>query len=83
MNPKRQIQLAHRLLTLNYLLLETLDELAPSTAEIKEYIDNLTKLSELMNESVADTDAVLRTTYFQEMANKVDTIIRKNLNENM
>lgn len=80
MNPKRQIELAHRLVALNFLLIETLDELNPTTAEIKEYKENLLKLSELMVKEIEDTEAVIKTTYFQDLANKVDTVIRRNLN---
>jgi len=83
MNPKRQIELSHKLITLNFLLQDCLDELNPSTAEIKEYKENLIKLTELLSNSVADTTAVLNTTYFQDLSNKVDTIIRKNLNKEM
>lgn len=80
MNPKNQQKLAHKLVTLNYLLLDTLDDLNPSTAEILEYKTNLVKLAELLSDTIVDTEVVQRTSYFQDLCNKVDTVIRKNLN---
>lgn len=80
MNPKKQIQLCHKLVVLNFLIQELLDELNPRTAEIKEYRETLLKLTEMLNNEIADTEAIQSTLYFQDLSNKVDTIIRKNLN---
>jgi len=80
MNPKRTIELAHKLVVLNFLIQELLDELNPRTAEIKEYRETLLKLTEMLNNEIADTEAIQSTLYFQDLSNKVDTIIRKNLN---
>ncbi len=80
MNPKRMVELAHKLVVLNFLIQELLDELNPRTAEIKEYRENLLKLTEMLNNEIADTEAIQSTLYFQDLSNKVDTIIRKNLN---
>lgn len=80
MSPKKQIHLCHKLVVLNFLVQEVLDNLNPRTAEIKEYRENLLKLTEMLNNEIADTEAIQSTLYFQDLSNKVDTIIRKNLN---
>lgn len=83
MNPKKEIKNAHKLVAINFLLLECLDELKPATPEMMEYKNSLIKIGELLVEEIADTPAIQRHSYFQNMSNQIDTIIRKNLNVNM
>ena len=83
MNPKKEIKLAHKLVTLNWLLLEVLDELNPSTKEILEYKENLIRIGEALNDEIADTQAMKSTNYFSNLSKKVDTVIRVNLDINM
>lgn len=80
MKPKRQEQLAHKLVVLNMLLLDTLDELEVTAKEMIEFKNNLNSFSEKLLEEIKDTDGVLKTTYFHDLCRKVDTVVRKNLN---
>ena len=83
MSLTRKKQNMHLLVVLSNLLLENLDELKPTKKELLKYKENLTAFCELLNNEIKDTEAVKKTIYFQEISNKVDTIIRKNFNENM
>jgi hypothetical protein len=48
-----------------------------------EYKENLTKSAEWIIDNVADTKVIQTSLYFQNLANKVDTVIRKELDVNM
>ncbi len=78
MTPARKSQLSHKLVVLVQLQLELLDELKPTTERMQKYQADLVGFSEELNNAIADTETVQRSTYFQELANKVDTVIRKN-----
>lgn len=78
---KRKNQLMHKLVVLSSLLLENLDELKPTTQRMIRVHKDLTDFCELLNKEIANTSTVQKSTYFQELANKVDTIIRKNYEE--
>jgi hypothetical protein len=82
MNPKRKHQLMHKLVVISNLLLENLDELKPDTPRMISLHSSITEFCEELNNSLADTTTIQKTTYFQNLANKVDTIIRKNFDEN-
>ena len=72
-----------KLYCLSQLLLECLDELKPTTANMVKYKTDLTALCEELNNITANSETVLKSTYFNEISNKVDTVIRKNFKENM
>lgn len=80
---KRKDQLMHKLVCLSHLMLENLDELQSTTAKMKKASLDLIALFEEMNNELATTDTILKTTYFNEMSSKIDTIIRKNFDGNM
>lgn len=73
----------HKLFCLSSLLLETLDELKPTTPKMIKYREDLIGLCEEMNRNVEDTYTIQKGTYFQDISNKIDTVMRKNFNENM
>ena len=73
----------HKFVVLNMLLLENLDELQATTPQMKEYKDNLTGFCEELLNELSQTDAIQKTTYFSDISNKVDTVIRKNFDKNM
>jgi hypothetical protein len=81
-NKKSKI-LAHKLVCLSQLLLENLDELKVTNPKMITIKNNLTDFCEELNNKLAATDAILKNTYFNDMSNKIDTIIRKNFNDNM
>ena len=83
MSPKKKNIEMTKLYCLSQLLLECLDELKPTTANMVKYKTDLTALCEELNNVTANSETVLKSTYFNEISNKVDTVIRKNFKENM
>lgn len=83
LNPKRKSILCHKLICLSQLTLECLDELNPTTKGALLYRDNLIKIIEELNNNIADTNAILKTTYFNDISKKIDTILRINFNSDM
>jgi hypothetical protein len=82
MNPKRKHQLMHKLVVISNLLLENLDELNPNTPKMIKLHSDITQFCEELNNELASTSTVKKTTYFQDLTNKIDTVIRKNFDEN-
>lgn len=80
MNPKQKSMKMHLFYVLMNLLLECLDDLQITEPKAKELHKNLTDFCELLNNEMACTEAIQKTTYFQDLSNKVNTIIRKNFN---
>ena len=83
MTPKAKNINMHKLYCLSNLLLENLDELQVTTPKMLKYKEDLIGLCEELNESCNDTYTVQKSTYFSEISNKIDTVLRKNFNENM
>lgn len=81
-NKLKKMQM-HKLFTLCNLLLENLDELQVTSVKVLKFKDDLTSFCELLNDEVKDTETIQKGTYFQDLANRIDTVIRKNFNENM
>lgn len=69
----------HKFVVLALLEIEVLDEMKVSTPRMKAHKENLL----LLIEEIADTTTMQRSTYFNDMVNKLDTVIRKNFDENM
>jgi len=83
MSPKRKNTLMHKLYCICQLQLEVLDELNPTTEKMVKYKNDMIGLCEELNNNVANTYTIQKSTYFNELSNKIDTILRKNFNENM
>jgi hypothetical protein len=83
MKPKEKNIMMHKLFCLSSLLLETLDELKATTPKMIKYKDDLIDLCEELNKNVEDTYTIQKSTYFQDICNKIDTVMRKNFNEEM
>lgn len=83
MTPKTKNQKMHLLFCLSNLLLETLDELKPTTPKMVKYRYDLIGLIEELNEVTNNTYTVQKSTYFHDLTAKIDTVMRKNFNENM
>ena len=80
---KKKNQEIHKLYCISQLLLESLDELKPTSAKMKKFKDDLIGLCEQLNNDVADTYTVQKSTYFHSMTKKIDTIIRHEFNDKM
>ena len=77
---KRKDSLMHKLVCLSHLMLENLDELNPTTEKMKKAKLDLITLFEELNNELCSSDTIQKTTYFNDMSKKIDTIIRKNFN---
>ena len=83
MNPKRKNIQIHKLFCLSNLMLENLDELKATTPRMIKLKADLIDFCEELNNSVANTATVQKSTYFSEISHKVDTILRKEFNPEM
>ena len=83
MNPKRKNIQIHKLFCLSNLMLENLDELKSTTPRMAKLVDDLIEFCEELNNSVANTATVQKSTYFSEISHKIDTILRKEFNPEM
>ena len=82
MNKRKQI-LCHKLVCLSHLMLENLDELNPTTEKMKKSKLDLISLFEELNNELASSDTIQKTTYFNDMSKKIDTIVRKDFDSSM
>lgn len=73
----------HLFFCLMQLLLECLDELKVTNPRMIELKNNITEFCELLNDECKDTYTVQKTTYFQGITNKINTILRKEFNSAM
>jgi len=83
MTNKQKSMKLHLFYCLMQLLLETLDELKVSHPRMIELKRNLTEFCELLNKECENTFTVQKTTYFQNICNKINTILRKEFNEKL
>ena len=70
----------HMFYCLMQLLLECLDELKATNPRMIELKANMTEFCELLNNECADTYTVQKTTYFQQITQKINTILRNEFN---
>jgi hypothetical protein len=73
----------HLFYCLCQLLLECLDELKANNPRMIELKANITEFCELLNNECADTYTVQKTTYFQQITQKINTILRNEFNPEM
>lgn len=85
MNKKKKVNL-HKFYALMQLLqgnLDDFDDKEFATPRMKELRANLGEFCELLNDECSGTFAVQKTTYFVELSNKIDTMMRKCFNPEM
>jgi len=73
----------HKIVCLSHLMLENLDELNPTTEKMKKAKLDLIALFEELNNELASSDTIQKTTYFNDMSKKIDTILRINFDSSM
>ena len=73
----------HKLVCLSHLMLENLDELNPTTEKMKKAKMDLIALFEELNNELASSDTIQKSTYFNDMSKKIDTILRINFDSLM
>lgn len=83
MTTKEKSMKMHLFYCLMQLLLECLDELKVNNPRMIELRKNMIDACELLNEDCKNTYTVQKTTYFQSLTNQINTLIRKNFNQNM
>ena len=83
MTPKNKNIKMHLFYCLMQLLLECLDELKVTKPRMLELKSNITEFCELLNEETKDTYTVQKSTYFQQITQKINTILRKEFNQEM
>lgn len=83
MTPKNKSIKMHLFYCLMQLLLENLDELQVTTPRMVKLKSDLTEFCELLNNECANTYTVQKTTYFQELTNKINTLMRKSFDISM
>lgn len=81
LNKKKNRVNMHKLVCLSNLLVENLDDLKVTTERMLMLKNTLTKFVEELNDSLSDTETMQKTTYFGDISNKIDTILRKNFDE--
>jgi hypothetical protein len=80
MNKKIRMQM-QLLYILCLLLLECLDVLKPTSARMLKFKNDLIGFCEELNNEVADLNIIQKSTYIQELSNKLNTVMRKNFKE--
>ena len=80
MSKKKNINM-HKLVCLSNLLIENLDDLKVTTERMFIFKNTLTDFVEELNNELSKTDTMKKTTYFNDISNKIDTIMRKNFDE--
>jgi hypothetical protein len=81
MNPKRQAIISHEIAILSSLLLNCFDEIganSQSVSEIKELCEKLIPYCEKIQEECFGVTQIRQSTYLNDVAKKVETVIRKN-----
>lgn len=84
LNTKKDKMMAHKLAFELDSIINTLDEIKANskvTMDIKDKASELSILIEPFLESIYESKLIRKGTYFQDMNNKIDTIIRKNFQE--
>jgi len=82
MNKRKKINM-HKFYCLMELVQGNLDDLEVTTPRMKFLRDSLAEFCELLNDECSNTYTVQKTTYFQELTNKIDTLMRKYFNPEM
>lgn len=82
MNKKKKVNM-HKLYCLLQLVQENLDDLKVTDPKAVKLKNDISEFCELINNEVANTYTVQKSTYFQGITAKIDTIMRSNFNEEM
>ena len=82
MNKKKKVNM-HKLYCLLQLVQENLDDLKVTDPKAVKLKNDIAEFCELINDEVADTYTIQKSTYFQNITAKIDTIMRVNFNDEM
>lgn len=82
MNKKKKVNM-HKLYCLLQLVQENLDDLKVTNQKAVKLKNDIAEFCELINDEVANTATIQKSTYFPEITKKIDTIMRANFDEKM
>ena len=82
MNKEKKVNM-HKLYCLLQLVQENLDDLKVTNQKAVKLKNDIAEFCELINDEVADTYTIQKSTYFPEITKKIDTIMRANFDEKM
>lgn len=82
MNKKKKVNM-HKLYCLLQLVQENLDDLKVTNQKAIRLKNDIAEFCELINDKVAETYTVQKSTYFHEITYKIDAIMRSNFDEKM
>lgn len=82
MNKKKKVNM-HKLYCLLQLVQENLDDLKVTNQKAVKLKNDIAEFCELINDEVANTATIQKSTYFPEITKKIDTIMRSNFDEKM
>ena len=82
MTPKNKKKEMHKLVTLSHLYLECLDNLKATNPVVIKFKNDISGFLEALGDEIKDTDTVQKSTYFQEISSKIDTILRHSFKDN-
>lgn len=80
MSRKKDLLRMQRINCLMQLLIEDLDECKTLTPEASKFKQDIIGFIEYMSTEMKDTNVVQRSTYFQDVTKKIDTVIRQSYN---
>lgn len=83
MNPKKKNIEMHKLYCISQLLLESLDELKPTTVKMIKFKEDIIGLCEELNNEVANTYTIQKSTYFHEITHKIAALLRNQFKADM
>jgi hypothetical protein len=81
MNPKKKNMEVQKMMCISFLLVECLDNLKVTEPKIVKYRDDLIGFIEELSATVSDTTAIQKSTYFSDLTNKIDTLIRRSFED--
>ena len=82
MNKKKKVNM-HKIYCLLQLVQENLDDLKVTNQKAVKLKNDIAEFCELINDEVANTATIQKSTYFPEITKKIDTIMRSNFDEKM
>ena len=82
MNKKKKVNM-HKIYCLLQLVQENLDDLKVTNQKAVKLKNDIAEFCELINDEVANTATIQKSTYFPEITKKIDTIMRANFDEKM
>lgn len=82
LTPKKTKQEMQKVVLYSFLYLETLDKLKPINPKVIKFKEDIIGFLEAIGEDIKDTEAIQKGSYFADVSNKIDTVVRRCFEEN-